>query len=250
MADTTTRQEGGEARTLAERAYSLIRQDILSGRLQPGEKLRVEHLKQSYVIGASPLREALARLSSEGLVELEGQRGFRVAGASLEELWDITEARVLLEIEAVRKALHAGDDLWEGELVAAFHRLERADQRVKAGAADFEEWEVRNRDFHDTLVSACGSRWLLRLRRQLYDQHERYRRASVLRSGRPRDVSNEHRLILDAALARDVVGCCRATADHVLATAVSLSEAIDPAQGEAAADRAGRIVGDRLGGVE
>ena len=85
-----------EAKTLTDRAYQLLRNDIIHGVLAPGSKLRIEQLKQSYQVGATPLREALYRLTADGFVAVQGQRGFRVADMSLEELEDITNLRVAL----------------------------------------------------------------------------------------------------------------------------------------------------------
>ncbi len=70
------------SRTLIERAYAQLRDDIIEGRLAPGEKLRVEHLKEHYRVGAGTLREAITQLVSDALVVAEGQRGFRRAAGA------------------------------------------------------------------------------------------------------------------------------------------------------------------------
>jgi len=67
------------AGTLASSVYDRLRGDILSGSLPPGEKLRTEALRSRYEVGNSPIREALNRLSADGLVTREDQKGFRVA---------------------------------------------------------------------------------------------------------------------------------------------------------------------------
>lgn len=206
--------------TLTEQAYDLIRADTIAGRYPPGAKLKIDELRRRYDIGASPLREALARLSADGLVVADSQRGFRVAPISLDDLWDITETRVLLEGQALRGAIARGDDAWEAAALGAFHRLHKAEERRHAGAEGaLDEWEARNRDFHDALVAACARPSLLRLRRQLYDQHERYRRLVLTQGPTPRDVAGEHRAILDAALARDADRAARLSDEHILETA-------------------------------
>ena len=82
--------DGGDdanaSRTLIERAYAQLRDDIIEGRLAPGEKLRVEHLKDRYGVGAGTLREAITRVVSDALAVAEGQRGFRVAPISMADL--------------------------------------------------------------------------------------------------------------------------------------------------------------------
>lgn len=80
--------------TLATAVYERLRADLISSALLPGEKLRMERLRERYGVGASPLREALNRLVSEGLVAQIDQKGFRVADVSLEELQELTQARL------------------------------------------------------------------------------------------------------------------------------------------------------------
>lgn len=212
--DTFT--EGDRSRTLVESAYSSLRHEILSGHLKPSAKLRTEELRQRYKIGASTLREALTRLLGEALVTAEGQRGFRVAPISLSDLADLTNVRKMIETEALRQSVLAGDEAWEGRVVAAFYRLSKVEERLAENAqalsADFEQ---RNRDFHQALISACASPWLQRLNTMLYQQSERYRRISLVSRDVPRDVHAEHKAIYEAALARNIEQVCRLTAEHI-----------------------------------
>lgn len=188
------------AATLSDRAYQRLKQDIIVGHWTPGMRLAVKPLTEHYEIGASPIREALARLVGEGLVLAFGQRGFRVPPIDLEDLWDVTNTRVLIENEALRKSIEYGGDEWESRVVAAYHQLEKMED---APSKDFAEWERRNQGFHEALVSACPSRWLQRMREILHDQHRRYRFLSS-RYAPSRDVAAEHRALRDAALAGDV----------------------------------------------
>jgi DNA-binding transcriptional regulator YhcF (GntR family) len=82
--------------------------DVVCGKLAPGERLRVEHLKDQYAVGAGTLREALSLLVADALVTSEGQRGFRVAPISMEDLEDVTNTRVMLETEV---AIHRDIDV-------------------------------------------------------------------------------------------------------------------------------------------
>lgn len=204
------------AKTLSQTAYELIRGDVISGALEPDSKLRIELLRDHYGVGASPLREALNRLAAEGFVIAIGQRGFRVAPMSSAELHDITRVRILLENEALRESIACGDDEWESRVVAAYHRLSKADTNQRA---DFGDWEQRNHEFHEALVSGCSSNLLLRFRRSVYDQHKRYRSLAVHERSTDRKLSEEHAQIKDAALARDVDRACRATERHIRLTA-------------------------------
>lgn len=217
-------------KTLVDVAYRAMRKQIIDGSLAAGEKLRVEHLRERLGVGATPLREALSRLTAEKLVHAEGQRGFRVAPMSLSELDDLTDNRVLLEARAVELSVEKGDITWESTLVAAHHALSRADRRLRGKDVDVADWEERNAVFHDALVSACGSPWLLDLREVLFDQHSRYRAMSVnlvRRRGGGRDVGAEHDEIVKAALARQSKRASSLVAEHIRATAVLLRSTLD-----------------------
>jgi len=206
-------------KTLGDEAYRRMRDDLIAGRLVPGSRLRVEQLKADYGIGASPLREALSRLASEGLVTAQGQRGFRAREVSLPDLEDVTRVRILLEVQAIDESVSRGDDAWEARLVAAAHHLAKAEPRNAARSnANFNDWERRNRAFHDALVSACTSRLLLHFREVIYDQHQRYRRIAISHPEIPRDVREEHRLIFEAALARDIPSVTQLSAMHIART--------------------------------
>src|SRR5213082_1714467 len=144
-----------EAATLTERAAMLVEQDILAGHLAPGSRLGIVDLVQRYEIGATPLREGLSRLMSRGLIVGIGQRGFRVAEVSREDLADITCMRTAVEIEAVRLAILHGD---VGALHQMRRHIERTGNKFREGAADFDRL---HKGFHTALLAACGSRRML-----------------------------------------------------------------------------------------
>lgn len=209
-----------EPKTHTERAYLLMREAILKGALEPGTKLQTESLKKQYEFSGTTIREALTRLVGDALVTSEGQRGFRVAPVSLGDFKDLCEVRKTIEVEALRKSIGKGDDRWEGEVVAAYHRLAKVEDRLPLLIDGlYEEWEVRNADFHRALISACPSRWLLRIYDQLFQQAERYRRITFAsRKNLPRNVQLEHKAIMEATVARDVDAACGLAASHILKT--------------------------------
>jgi len=214
-------EPGADVGSLVENAYGLIRRDIIFGRLEPGLKLRIDELRGRYGLGATPLREALARLSTGGLVESTSQRGFRVSRVSAADLEDVTESRVRLESELLRQSIEHGDDAWEARVAGAFHSLAKMEsQGLPLDAETFSTWERRNRAFHEALVAACRSQWTLRFRSLIYDQHERYRRISHANASpaRARDAMRDHAAIKDAALARDADRACALTEVHILRT--------------------------------
>lgn len=217
------------ARSHSERAMQLLRADIVEGILAPGLKLKLDMLRDRYEIGAAPLREALSRLAGEGLVIAQEQRGFVVSGMSAEEASDLGELRLLLEIEALRDSLSRGNEAWQTRVIAAYHWLERAEQSSLALEGRLDELERRNFAFHEALVSACERRWTLHLRSIVFRQHERYRRLSRIHTAKTRQVSDEHRALLDAALERNEDAATAVITAHIRRTTRAVSEALHAA---------------------
>lgn len=187
--------------TRATGLYDQLRTDLLGGVLEPGSKLAIEALAEHYEASATPLREALNRLVSDGLVERREQRGFVVAGISADDLAEITRTRCWLEEIALRQSIAARSTAWEEALVLAHHRLARTPRSLASDRfVDNPDWEPLHRDFHRALIAGCGSRWLLGFCEQLADQHHRYRRLSAPRAFAKRGVKTEHQQLLDAAI--------------------------------------------------
>ena len=227
------KDDAANARTLANQAQELLRRDILSGTLAPGERLRTKDLQARYGLGLSPLRESLQRLSAEGMVVNDAQRGFAVAPVSGAELRDLTVARTALESTMLPMAMQLGGADWEGDIVAAFHRLSRTPlPNDPAALVDASLWELRHRSFHHALVAGCGSPWLLRLHGQLVDQSERYRKIRILHhlesQAQVRDVNAEHQAVMDAVLRRDAAQAVALMTQHLVATSDATARLMAP----------------------
>lgn len=210
-------------KTLTDKAYRELRDDIVAGRLAAGSKLKLEGLSADYRVGMSPLREALTRLIGDLLVTSEGQRGFWVAPLSRHELDDVSRVRALIETEALQLSIRHGGAEWERGVTASFKALAKIESVLPATAELLDpdvlnDWEARNRAFHVALASASGSPILIKLRDLLYQQSERYRRVSLNASRGWRNVHEEHIAIYEAALARDTLKACRMTELHLRRT--------------------------------
>ena len=230
---STARDDAVNARTLASQAHDLLRRDILSGTLAPGQRLRTKDLQARYGLGLSPLRESLQRLSAEGIVVNDAQRGFAVAPVSVAELRDLTVARTALESTMLPMAMQLGSADWEGDIVAAFHRLSRTPlPNDPAAMADASLWELRHRSFHHALVAGCGSPWLLRLHGQLVDQSERDRKIRILHhlesQAQVRDVNAEHQAVMEAVLRRDAAQAVALMTQHLVATSDATARLMAP----------------------
>lgn len=162
--------------SLTHQCFIHIKQAIVNGEFQPGQRLRIEQLKQRYQVGGSPVREALSRLVSIGLVSSEGKSGFKVATASEKGVRDAYRTFSQIETLALRQAMELGDESWEAGVVAALHKLASVEQ--SRGPVDYAVWNERNYQFHLALVQGCDSPLLLHLRDEVYWQVERYIRLS------------------------------------------------------------------------
>jgi len=202
------------AETIGDNTYRRIRTDIIFGRLAPGQKLKLERLKDDYGASVSTLREILNRLSSEALVVAEGQRGFEVAPVSIENLKEIAALRMLLESHALEQSFAAGDMDWEGRVVSAHHKLSSMERRMKEGdRSQTELWKRYDWEFHQSLISACGSSVLMETHAAIFDKYLRYQMIAL--SFRGDIAAKEHRKLLDCALDRDAATAMATLELHV-----------------------------------
>ncbi|WMT76433.1 GntR family transcriptional regulator [Bradyrhizobium sp. Ash2021] len=212
-----TKSKGGE--TLASSAYERLRFDIISGIYEPGTKLLIRELCSRYEIGLSPVREALNRVSRDGLVQQNDQRGFTVAPLSEEDLEDINKTRCWSNEAALRASIANGDQAWEERVLIAFHRMSRLPGPAERDSGPIDPaWEQAHRAFHTALIDACGSKWLIDFCEQLFDAADRYRFLSRKHyQGSPlrRD---DHRLIMEATLQRNVDVAVRLLKEHFTVT--------------------------------
>jgi GntR family transcriptional regulator, carbon starvation induced regulator len=210
--DETTTKE-----TLTEVAIQRLTADIVDGVLVPEQKLLMADLKKAYAMGASPLREALAKLSSLGFVVFDSRRGFRVAPISKADLEDITLARQVLETTALRRAIELAGDEWEVGIVAAYARLQRVVARcIESG--DASELEATHKQFHTALVAGCLSPRLLEMHRVLHDQASRYRQVMLEQTHDLGDFLQSHEYLASVVLARKADEACAMLSDHMAIT--------------------------------
>ncbi|MCR0984685.1 GntR family transcriptional regulator [Roseomonas populi] len=215
---------GPDALTLSEAAARRLRQDIVGGDLPPATKLRLRDLTARYGLGATPLREALARLAAEGFVVLEGQKGFSVPPVTRAHLLDVTHSRQVVEPEALRLAMGQGGAAWEDGIVSSLsllrHEIARRDP---ASDAWLDAYEARHHRFHRALIAACPLPSLLRFCDDLYLQKSRYRRLMGSAHQDWPHILAVHEALAGAVLSRSadapplLAAHIGTTAEHVLA---------------------------------
>lgn len=217
-----SRKEFGK--TLAGDITHRLRRDIVSCRLKPGEALKFDALRSAFGASFTTLREALTSLSAEGLVIAQEQRGFRVAPVSGDDLIDVTNARVLIEIELFKQSIAQGGDDWEIAVISTLHRLGKIEERLSGRHTQDGEWKIAHRQFHEALVSGGRSPTLLGIRASLFDRAERYRNLSSMFRPKARDKVGEHRAIMQAAIARDIDQAIALIERHIRSTSDNVAK--------------------------
>lgn len=213
--------------TLSAQVHDRLRDDIVSGTLLPGHRLTLDALIERYGVGATPLREALYRLSTSALIHGEDRRGFRVAPATAEHLEDILATRLAIEPVLLQSAFMAGDLAWEARVLAAFHQLRGTGEMYEPSTKVIRaEWEIAHRAFHAAVLSSATLSLLLQFQEVLWDHAARYRNL-VKSSGLEPDVLlQEHNQICDAVLGRDADLACLLWKRHIEKAGLSVLAAM------------------------
>ena len=206
-------------RTLAEKAFETLHWAIITGRLRPGARLPIEELADVLDMSPMPIREAVRRLDAAGLVENIPHRGARVTELSVIDLSEVYEARMALEVLAIRRAAERFVDADEEAARQRLHNLEAMtdDRTAEASAA--------HAAFHFALYGAADSAWLVRLIRPVWETSERY----CLEVPECRQLKKrrwEHRVILESCVAHDSDTAAIALHDHLATTANNISLAM------------------------
>jgi GntR family carbon starvation induced transcriptional regulator len=216
-AATSTIDHAKQADNCAAQIMGFLKQDILNGYFKPGEKLRMNRLKERYNVGISPLREALSQLLIEQLVVVENQRGFKVHPISKAEMIDIYQTRAQIEQLCIELAIERGNDDWEAGIIAAAHSMRKFHPKLEQ---DPQEWERRHQAFHTAIASGCQSPTLLHVRRSLYEKASRYRNLWLQDNMQQRTVfddnQKEHDALIDAIIEKDTASAKTLIKAHLL----------------------------------
>jgi DNA-binding GntR family transcriptional regulator len=207
--------------TLVDEVHAALYQDLIDGRMEPGRKLKLSEIASRFGVSVAVVREALSRLSEQGLVQSNPQRGFLVTPLSADDLLDLTRTRVLIETLALRESIRHGDLAWEGQVLATHHALARTPMII--GERANSEWVEAHRRFHHAILDGSRVRRLSDIARALRDCSELYQFWSYTRGhDLDRDIVAEHREIADSSLARDEDGAAAALTQHIERTTALL----------------------------
>lgn len=202
-------------------AIAALRDDIRTGRLGAGEKVVQESLAERYGVSRVPLREALATLEAEGLVDYHANRGYFVAELSIPDLLEVYRMRELLEAEAIRLAVPRLSDADIDGIAAILDELDGA-----AARQDIPTMTDANRRFHFAIFDSAGMPRLSRFLRQLWDATDLYRALYYSHEANRERVGEEHALMLEALRSRDIARLTQIQDLHRTATVESVQHSL------------------------
>jgi DNA-binding GntR family transcriptional regulator len=212
-----------QAKSLPDIVYDHLREEILSGRIGPGEPIRQEHLAARLGVSRAPVREALKALEGEGLIVFRPRRGYLVTALDPDEIEEIFEIRALLEERGgfLAAKFRSEEDIEAvGDLLAQMEAVKRP---TPAGIA---RWAALNREFHTRLFQSSGKEHLCHMTMVLRDIVERYVRLDAATQGRMADADSDHRMIYDAFCRGDSEATGRLSREHCEHTCERLIRAL------------------------
>ncbi len=196
--------------------FDQLREEILTGKLLPGQRIKVSLLAQTHGVSLNVVREALNRLAGEQWVEIEPQQGFRVRALTADDLIDLVRQRAIFEGIALRQSIARGDVEWQSRVVAAHHRLSRTPVALDSQPERVNpEWLARHEEFNIVMMEACGSPRLVQIVRQLAEASAMYHRALLPAVSAEGELESEHTALLDAILGGDADLAVRVLTSHL-----------------------------------
>ncbi len=194
--------------TKADWVANSLRMELITGEYEAGVKLRIQDLASRFDVSQTTIREVLPKLTAEGLLESEAQRGYRVAALSLIDLNELIALRLDIELPAFREAVMHGGTEWEVGILRAQHMMRKyVQQQGDTGLAELTPgWIQVHGGFHAALLAGCPSSQRKMYCRHLFDQASRYFCLAARALPSSRDNLDDHITLGDLALERDVEG--------------------------------------------
>ena len=190
--------------SLTHRAYVQIRAGLISCRFTPGARLNISQLQRDIGVSQAAVREALSRLTAEGLAVIERNSGFRAAPVEMHGYRELATACVTVEVPLLRASIKNGDFAWEGALLSSYHVASRVLSEAATDAGSVDVYVGHREEFHRRLFSACENQWLLWSWSLLYAQQLRFRHTLADLARFERGLHEEYREFLEVVIEREV----------------------------------------------
>ena len=195
---------------LRDVVFNTLRQEILTGKLKPGERLMEIHLANKLGVSRTPIREAIRKLELEGLVIMIPRRGAEVAQITLKSLKDVMEVRRALDVLAIELAC---ERMGQEALDSLYRACENFRAAVRTG--DTRMLAEADVAFHDRIVLSTGNTRLIQLVSNLSEQMYRYRFEYIKDESGHKNLVNEHRMIYESIMKGDKAGAAAAARLHI-----------------------------------
>ncbi len=192
--------------------FETLRKAILSGKMEPGERLLELPLARQLGVSRTPVREAIHMLQQEGLVCVVPHRGAMVTGICREDMEDLLDVRSALETLAAEKACQMADEKKTVKLEAAARAFERS-----CSGGSLESRAAADGQFHRAICEAGENRSLLKVMESLEDQVYRYRVEYLKEDLAVPEILRQHRRILEAIRQGDEKSAGKAVNEHIQA---------------------------------
>jgi len=217
-----------EDSSLTQRAYVQLRADLISCRIEPGARLNIARLQQALGLSQAAVREALSRLTSEGLATIERNSGFRAAPVALDGYRELATACVTIELPLLRSAIKNGDLAWEGDLLSCYHIASRVLDKVVKGELPLDDYATHREKFHEKLFSASDNQWLRWCWSLIYAQNVRYRQTFRQLAGFEQGLNVDYRHFVDVVIKRDADEAERIWLDHFEKVTQFIEQSLEP----------------------
>lgn len=198
-------------RSRVQQVRDQLEDDILNGRMRPGDQVQIEQLMVRFGVSRTPVREALQQLEISGLVEVQPKRGTFVAQVGIPEMIQMFEVMAELEALCARLAARRASAVMLSEIGAALAECE-----VQSATQDANAYYYANEQFHQLIYQACGNAFLVQQTQLLKNRLKPYRRLQLQIRNRMAQSLQEHRGIVDALNRGDGEAAAQAARDHVL----------------------------------
>ena len=192
-----------EDSSITHRAYVEIRAALIACRLPPGSRLNIAQLQREIGVSQAAVREALSRLTAEGLATIERNSGFRAAPIAANGYRELSAACLTIEVPLLRSAIQNGDYVWEGALLSAYHVASRVLSEAASDSIGVDAYFSHREEFHQRLFSACDNQWLLWSWSLLYAQQLRFRHIFSDLARFERGLHDDYRGFLNLVIERD-----------------------------------------------
>ncbi|HEX3031466.1 MAG TPA: GntR family transcriptional regulator [Bacillota bacterium] len=206
---------------LREIVFESLREAIINGSLEPGERMMEIQLAEEMGVSRTPVREAIRKLELEGFVVMIPRKGAYVAGISYKDIADVFEIRAALESLA---AGLAAERITEEEMEALERSLVKVAESTESN--DLNLLINADTDFHDLIYKASRNERLVQIVSNLREQIQRFRKTSLSQPGRMKLALDEHRQIVEAVCNRDVELASKLAKEHIEMAENSMLEVI------------------------